>query len=181
MCFRCHDFRRVAVMSAVLAVAACSREDRDFQRGGPRLGYIARKGTAAAPVPSFPRGPHSTMESNAFALSEGKRLYSSFNCVGCHSNGGGDIGPALMDAKWLYGANPEEVYASIMAGRPNGMPAYRGRITETQARQLAAYVRSLSGQAASDAAPSRDDHLKSSAAENSLDRETPALDRKPRL
>lgn len=121
------------------------------------------------------------MERNAYALSEGKRLYSNFNCIGCHSNGGGDIGPALMDARWIYGATPEDIYKSILDGRPNGMPAFRGRINETQARQLTAYVRSMSGQARESAAPSRDDHMKTTAPENSVDRQMPKPDERPKL
>lgn len=153
-------------MIAVAWTSGCRREDRDFRAGGPRDGN--------GPVhPGEDRGPQTNWETNAFALSEGKRLYQSFNCVGCHGNGGGDIGPALMDAKWLYGAKPAEVFESIMAGRPNGMPAFRDKITDPQAWQLAAYVRSLSGQARHAAATSRDDHAKASPPENSLDRENP--------
>jgi len=46
-----------------------------------------------------------------------------------------------------------------MDGRPNGMPAFRGRIPEEQAWQIVAYVRSLSGLVPSDAAPNRGDEL----------------------
>jgi mono/diheme cytochrome c family protein len=27
-----------------------------------------------------------------------------------------------MDDKWLYGSEPENIVASILEGRPNGMP-----------------------------------------------------------
>ena len=39
----------------------------------------------------------SRYEETGYDASEGKRLYASFNCKGCHANGGGSIGPALMD------------------------------------------------------------------------------------
>lgn len=64
-----------------------------------------------------------------------------------------------MDDKWLYGAEPSNIYDSIMNGRPNGMPPFRGRIPDDQAWQLAAYVRSMSGLARSDAAPGRNDGM----------------------
>ena len=51
------------------------------------------------------RGPY---EGNAYAVSEGKRLYNQFNCSGCHFQGGGGIGPPLMDAEWIYGSAPGE-------------------------------------------------------------------------
>jgi cytochrome c oxidase cbb3-type subunit III len=98
-------------------------------------------------------------ERNAYAMSQGKNLFRWYNCTGCHANGGGGMGPALMDDRWRYGNNPEDIYASIMDGRPNGMPAFRGKINEDQVWQLVAYVRSMSGWARKDAAPSRNDSL----------------------
>jgi cytochrome c oxidase cbb3-type subunit 3 len=64
-----------------------------------------------------------------------------------------------MDAAWIYGADPGNVYATIVEGRPNGMPAFRGRLTTQQVWQLVAYVRSMSGLASKDVAPGRDDDL----------------------
>jgi cytochrome c oxidase cbb3-type subunit 3 len=79
------------------------------------------------------------------AINEGKRLYSWFNCVGCHANGGGGMGPPLIDATWIYGSTPANIYSSIMEGRPNGMPAFYGKIPEQEAWKIVAYVRSLGG------------------------------------
>lgn len=178
----CPD-RKILNTLFVAAFAAlysgCGRETRDFHTGGPKR----REDRSATDTDKFAstRGPQSAMESNAFALSQGKRLYSSFNCVGCHSNGGGDIGPAFLDDKWIYGARPADILSSILDGRPNGMPAFRGRINQTQAEQLTAYVRSLNGQAREDAATSRSDHLKGTLPENSSDRETPKPDNRPKL
>ena len=45
-------------------------------------------------------------QTNAYELSQGKRLYGWFNCAGCHADGGGRLGPALMDGWWRYGADP---------------------------------------------------------------------------
>jgi cytochrome c oxidase cbb3-type subunit III len=38
---------------------------------------------------------------NADAVNTGKRLYQQYNCSGCHSNGGGGMGPSLMDNVWI--------------------------------------------------------------------------------
>lgn len=81
---------------------------------------------------------------DARAITEGKRLYGWYNCAGCHFNGGGGIGPPLMDEKWIYGSEPANIYDVITEGRPNGMPSYGGRIPEYQLWQIIAYVRSLS-------------------------------------
>ncbi len=99
-------------------------------------------------------------QDNAYAISQGQKLFSDFNCVGCHAHGGGDIGPPLSDDKWIYGSDPIQIYASIVEGRPNGMPSFRQRISEDQIWQLVAYVRSLGGVAPASASPGRDDHMK---------------------
>jgi len=79
------------------------------------------------------------------AIATGKELYASMNCAGCHAAGGGAIGPALIDDEWIYGSAPENIYSTIVEGRPQGMPAYGVRIQEAQVWRLVAYVRSLSG------------------------------------
>jgi len=110
---------------------------------------------------------------NAQALSDGQTLYAAFNCAGCHAHGGGGMGPPLLDKKWFYGSEPQQVYLSIWEGRPNGMPSFRGRIPEYQIWELVAYVRSLSGLASSNAAPGREDHMRTTLPPNSTPTEKP--------
>lgn len=81
---------------------------------------------------------------NFWELQQGERLFAQMNCAGCHARGGGSMGPALMDSVWVYGRAPDSLFASIAAGRPNGMPGY-GRLTDRQVWQLVAYVRRLEG------------------------------------
>ena len=76
--------------------------------------------------------------------SEGQRLFGWYNCAGCHANGGGGMGPPLMDDEWIYGSSPENIYTTIVQGRPNGMPSFAGKIPTPQVWMLVAYVRSLS-------------------------------------
>jgi cytochrome c oxidase cbb3-type subunit 3 len=83
------------------------------------------------------------------------------------------MGPPLMDDKWIYGAKPEQVFSSIVAGRPNGMPAFGAKIPAYEVWQLAAYVRSMSGLVSKDAAPGRDDHMQTTPPENSADTAKP--------
>ncbi|TIP37515.1 MAG: cytochrome C, partial [Mesorhizobium sp.] len=91
-----------------------------------------------------------------------------FNCSGCHANGGGGMGPALMDQKWIYGSSMESIHATIRDGRPNGMPSFRDKIPDDQIWELAAFVRSLSGNAPSSAAPSRNDDMMAHPSENRM-------------
>jgi cytochrome c oxidase cbb3-type subunit 3 len=148
-------------MAAGLALAGCQREFRDLNpppETGPRVVEVSdlRPGGEAPPPPD-PRDKE--YEGNAFHISNGQRYFEWFNCSGCHFNGGGGIGPALMDDKWRYGGRIEQIYATIVQGRPNGMPAFRDKIPDTQVWEIAAYVRSMSGNADKLAAPSRGDEI----------------------
>jgi cytochrome c oxidase cbb3-type subunit III len=155
-------------VAALVLAGGCQRESRRFD---------APVGAAITPPPirmselqPTVTNPHQTIaphyEVNARSLAEGKRLFTWYNCSGCHANGGGDKGPALMDDVWLYGNEPANIYAAIVEGRPNGMPSFGGHIPDEQVWQLVAYVRSMSGLVPQDAAPSRDDAIQSKPSEN---------------
>ena len=159
-----------------LLFSACKREERGFRVEPPaasRVNSITL--SELRPGESQPQraAVKNEYEENAYAMNEGKRLYQWFNCVGCHANGGGGMGPALMDDKWIYGSQPDQVFSTIVQGRPNGMPSFRGKIPDYQVWQLAAYVRSMSGQVPSDAAPGRNDDINATKPEQSKGTEEP--------
>jgi len=81
---------------------------------------------------------------NADAVNTGKRLFGQYNCSGCHSNGGGGMGPDLMDDVWIYGGRLEQIHQTLVQGRPNGMPSWGNKVPDEQLWQISAYVRSLS-------------------------------------
>ena len=82
--------------------------------------------------------------------------------------------PAPDDLSWhAYGGDPGQVFASIVQGRPNGMPTFANKLPDHQIWQLAAYVRSMGGLVPSDAAPGRADHMQSRPAENTIDPQSP--------
>jgi cytochrome c oxidase cbb3-type subunit 3 len=134
---------------------------------------VQRRLHEAAPVAAIPSGaaapdgagapgarPVNPYDGNSYALSEGERLYDWYNCSGCHARGGGGIGPALMDRTWIYGKDPASLYTSIVDGRPNGMPAWRGRIPDYQVWQLVSYVQALKADRGIAAPPGpRQEHL----------------------
>jgi cytochrome c oxidase cbb3-type subunit 3 len=170
----------LAIIAALLLCAGCEREARKLSKpatphlpspGGQRQGQLQ----PGAPGPGLleTAAARTFDGDNAYELSQGKRLFRWYNCSGCHSNGGGGMGPALMDDKWIYGPAPEQIFATIMDGRPNGMPAFRGRIPEEQAWQIAGYVRSMSGQASKAASPNRSDSLSPGKPESQRERLTP--------
>ena len=137
------------VLAIAVIGAGCDREERPF--------------TKPAQTTAEKADPY---RDNAYGISEGKRLFSQYNCSGCHANGGGGIGPALMDDEWRYGYEARDIFATIAGGRPNGMPSFKDKVTDDQMWQLTAYVLSMSGQARLDVLPGRSDHLRSRTAEN---------------
>jgi len=153
--------RAIALLTLVLTTAACEREQRRFSEVSPASGVPQTLKMGQLEPGGSPQQVtiRSDYDENAWAVSEGKRYYEWFNCVGCHSHGGGGMGPPLMDSRWIYGSEPENVFATIMQGRPNGMPAFRGRIPQQQAWQIVAYVRSLGGLTPAYSRGQRDDDL----------------------
>jgi cytochrome c oxidase cbb3-type subunit 3 len=174
----------LAFVLLLLSLSACEREQRRFSEPAPMSDLVnAVASSELRPGPSASAEKQLTTnlsyarkgiyEENGWAVSEGKRLYSWFNCVGCHAHGGGGMGPALMDDQWLYGSAPEQIFATIVQGRPNGMPAFGGKIPEQQLWQLVAYVRSLSGQLSKDVSTTRSDHMSIMPSEQRLEEQNP--------
>lgn len=92
--------------------------------------------------------PRGVSESNPFAgdeksAAEGKRLFSSMNCDGCHGGGEGWAAPSLSDGRWRYGRSDAALFQSIYYGRPKGMPAFGGLLSTPIIWKLVTYVRSL--------------------------------------
>jgi cytochrome c oxidase cbb3-type subunit III len=159
MCSRC--LKAILLTSSVMTMlCACGREERRLSEPSSTQAMSAISQSSLQPgvTTGAVRGD-SKLEYNAFAISEGKRLYDWFNCSGCHAHGGGAIGPPLIDDKWIYGSEPANIFQTIVEGRPNGMPSFRGRIPDQQVWQLVAYVRAMGGDVRKDAAPGRSDHL----------------------
>ena len=164
---RALGLRNAALVAALAgAITGCQRETRIFTAtpvpADARAQADALSAQQAGPAGRGMREVAAAGgydEDSAYALAQGKMYYRWFNCIGCHAQGGGGSGPALMDASWIYGNKPGDVFTSIMDGRPGGMPAYRGRIPEKTAWELAAYVRSMSGLVPGDAATNRADTL----------------------
>jgi len=149
--------------AAALTLAACQREEH-HSRSKP-IGETVPAGSSPAtifpgsstPPPLDPRAK--LYDNNANAIAAGQTLYLQMNCVGCHSHGGGGMGPPLMDDEWRYGGRIDQIATTIAEGRPNGMPSWRGELTEDQIWDLAAYVRSLSGLPSKDAVASRSESM----------------------
>jgi len=155
-------------------VANCKREERQFSTPPANFkSYDVTMSDIRPGVGGMPQPVPNPADQHAFDTNEGKRLYTQYNCSGCHFNGGGGIGPPLMDEKWIYGQNSENIYSTIVEGRPNGMPSFRQKIPDAQVQQLVAYVRSMSGQLRKDVAPTRNDSMNARRSEQRTERKTP--------
>ena len=80
------------------------------------------------------------------ARAVGHKLFLNY-CTQCHaSDARGSKGfPNLTDGDWLYGGDPEVIKASIMEGRSGTMPPMGAALGEAGVKDVANFVRSLSG------------------------------------
>ncbi len=89
-----------------------------------------------------------SLSTDAPAGGEGQQLYAE-NCAACHAEDGSGMdalgAPNLADAIWLYGGNRASVMASIADPKNGVMPAWGGRLSEAEIRQVALYVHGLGG------------------------------------
>lgn len=142
--------RRVASIAAAvagLAVSGCESRETPRPPGGLSRTADVRQ-VELQPGEVIPSEPMEfPYDEDPHAIAEGKRLYSWYNCSGCHFAGGGGIGPPLMDDEWIYGREPQNILATILEGRPEGMPSYRGKLPQEHALKIVAYVRSLEREA----------------------------------
>jgi cytochrome c oxidase cbb3-type subunit 3 len=76
----------------------------------------------------------------------GQRLFLVY-CSQCHGSdaGGGRGFPNLSDQDWLWGGDPEAIRATISGGRHAVMPAWGKVLGDEGVKDVANYVRSLSG------------------------------------
>lgn len=93
---------------------------------------------AATPIPQLAK--------NEEARATGGRIFAN-NCAVCHgSDGRGARGyPNLTDGSWLYGGSPDAIKTTLLNGRSGMMPPWGSTLGDDEIREVATYVRSLSG------------------------------------
>jgi len=134
-----------------LGAIACSRgrSGAEPQLAAGDLTPGAAQATAGGVVPGISpqvvlgpvRNPYAN---SSAAAATGRSLFTGFNCSGCHSGyAGGGMGPNLRDSLWIYGNEDAQLFSTIAEGRPYGMPAWGGRITDDQIWMIVTYLRTL--------------------------------------
>jgi mono/diheme cytochrome c family protein len=133
---------------ALLALTACGgpgsadSEAGNAARNVPkavRYDQYGAAGNLAPPAESLVN----PLSGDTGAAQQGAVLFGAMNCSGCHGGGAvGFVGPSLVDGRWRYGGEDGALFHSIFYGRPNGMPAYGGLLSDATVWQLVTYVRS---------------------------------------
>ncbi len=78
--------------------------------------------TGKPPLDIVKDHPYGTMkspysEAKPETIEEGKKLYFSYSCNGCHGGGGGGgMCPPLTNDTWVYGASDDTLYRLISHG-----------------------------------------------------------------
>lgn len=122
---------------SLLGWSQTKQYDAEIAAAERQYGALFR-GLAATPIEQLSNDPA--------AISAGRNLFVN-NCAACHgSDARGARGyPNLTDAEWQWGGKPDEIRATILAGRTGTMPAFGATLPETARYELADYVQRLAG------------------------------------
>lgn len=80
-------------------------------------------------------------------LEKGATLYQA-NCMACHAgDGGGGIGPNLVDDHWILGGGIRNIFHTISEGgrAGKGMVAWKSIMSPTEIQQVSSYIMDLHG------------------------------------
>jgi cytochrome c oxidase cbb3-type subunit III len=136
-------FSLAAALAAAAVAAACRGDSTPLPSAGspPQNAYFI--GPQPGPDRAF------TLAKNPYAgnrsvLADGRRLFTWYNCSGCHGDhAGGGMGPSLRDSLWYYGGDEPSIFASIAEGRQHGMPAWGSKIPADDIWKIVTYIKSL--------------------------------------
>ena len=88
--------RNAFLILVAIACAGCEREERRLNQPSPPAPTQFVAQVPLQPGPTFvATATEAPFDDNAYGTSEGERLFSQMNCVGCHAHGGGSMGPAV--------------------------------------------------------------------------------------
>lgn len=153
----------IVLCAGALAVMSCDKHRNEGYEQPVAQASLASKSRITDSAGGVVPGIHSRVTygdlANPYtgqvaAERDGRRLFLMYNCVGCHGGrAGGGMGPSLRDSAWIYGGTDPDLYATIVEGRPGGMPTWGGRIPPDQIWKLIAYIRTLRTSAEPDPPP----------------------------
>lgn len=117
-----------------------------------------------------------TYLSDATALESGKKIFVTA-CAACHAaDGGGTVGPNLVDDYWLHGGSISDIFKSIKYGWPEkGMKSWKDDFSAAQLAQLTSYIKSLKGTKPATAKEPQGELYQESAVKDSVTTSAPVL------
>ncbi len=125
----CRSLIFAASALCLFSLAACSDPPPDAVTAvTPPPSNATRVALTAGP--DFP-----TYSDTSSEVADGAQLFSRQRCAECHSDAGIILGAG--------NGNIDVIATAIRDGRPDGMPAYGGKLTDAQIWQLAAFVKAL--------------------------------------
>lgn len=133
------DLRPVAAL--LMAALACRQPEAVTRSSRAAIRYDQH----VAAGTRIPAGDTLTnpVAGSAEAAAQGEKLFAAMNCDGCHGGGAtGFAAPSLVDGRWRYGGADAALFHSVFYGRPRGMPAYGGLVSDASIWQLVTYLRS---------------------------------------
>jgi cytochrome c oxidase cbb3-type subunit 3 len=137
---------RFMAMGALWLLASVANAQSSEPAQGP-VGAALQNREPVGPIPGPPRARKAMANpyrNDADALRDGRHLFVSFNCSGCHGDhAGGGMGPSLRDEDWIYGSEAADIFDSISEGRAHGMPAWGSMLPPQYVWQLVTYIQSL--------------------------------------
>ena len=106
--------------------------------GNPNCGVTAARNAPA------PGGATTTAPSGGGGQPNGKAIFTSAGCAGCHTlkdaNATGNVGPNLDQLK-----PPKDVVVHQVEVGGGAMPAFKGRLSDAQIQAVSAYVAQVAG------------------------------------
>ena len=114
----------------------------DWTQAGRYQEEIARfEASAAQRVAERPSA--NPYRGDAAALAEGGQVFAQI-CAVCHKpDGTGLVGPSLVDPYWKYGHGDAELFETVSAGRPLGMPAWAMQLGDEKIWKVLSYLETL--------------------------------------
>jgi cytochrome c oxidase cbb3-type subunit 3 len=141
---RLHNMRvsRGSPAATAMLLLCCASSAAAQQAVPPAVRYDQHVAVGGNPPPAMvPRNP---FRGDSGVAAQGGRLFSGFNCDGCHGGGAaGFVGPSLADGRWRYGGDDGAIFMSIFFGRPKGMPAFGGTLPAESIWRLVTYLQSF--------------------------------------
>jgi cytochrome c oxidase cbb3-type subunit 2 len=103
----------------------------------------AARRSAAGPGSAEAAESRNPYAGNRDAEEEGEKIFKE-NCRSCHGEkGAGGFGPTLATTARKFGGLDAELFASVAAGRPGGMPAFLPQLGKDRVWKAVAYVRHI--------------------------------------